>query len=92
VAPGKRTIVRVQTHSLSVIRPAGSAVDCWCEECAAIVPMVTPEYAAQLCSTTTRAMYQRIENGELHFTETGQGDLFVCAHSLQRELNRRIGQ
>jgi hypothetical protein len=54
--------------------------------------MVTPEYAAQLCSTTPRAIYQRIEHDGLHFMETSQGDLFVCVHSLQREFSNGIGQ
>jgi len=88
VTSTKRTIVRVETRSLSVIRPPGSSVDFWCEECAAVVPMVTPEHAAQLCSTTPRAIYQRVETGELHFMETPQGDLFVCGVILNRDPKR----
>ena len=49
--------------------------------------MVTPENAAQLCSMTPRAIYQRIENGELHFTETGSRELLVCVNSLQARID-----
>ena len=83
MASGNRTSIRVETRSLSVIRAAGSAVNSWCEECAAVAPLAIPEHAAQLCRTTPRAIYQRIESGELHFTETSQGELLVCLHSLQ---------
>jgi hypothetical protein len=49
--------------------------------------MVTPEHAAQLCSTTPRTIYKQIENGELHFMETPRGDLFVCGVILNRDPN-----
>jgi hypothetical protein len=86
MASGKRTIVRLETRNLSIILPVESAVDFWCEACAGVVPMVTPEHAAQLFSTTPRAMYQRIENGELHFAETPSGR-FIRLPSLVAARN-----
>jgi hypothetical protein len=83
VADRKRTIVRVETRSLSVIRPAQSAVDFWCEECSAVVAMVTPERAAELAGATPREIYRRIENGELHFAESEGGLLLVCLDSFK---------
>ena len=85
MASAKRTIVRLETHSVSVIRPAGSAVDIWCEECAAVVPMVTPEHAAEMSKTKLRTIYQQVERGELHFVETGAGELLICCESLRVE-------
>ena len=79
----KRTIVRVETKHLSVIRPAGSAIELWCEQCAGAVSMVTPENAAQLCQAPTRAIYQRVERGELHFVEIRAGELLICCSSLR---------
>ena len=78
----KRTIVRVETQQLSVIRPAGKPIELWCEQCAGAVPMVTPEDAAQLCQMPTRAVYRRVERGELHFVEAGAGELLICCSSL----------
>ena len=78
----KRTSVTVATRSLSVIRPMGSSIDLWCQDCAAIVPMVTPESAARLTGATVRAIYRRIEAGDLHFAEAANGLLLVCSDSL----------
>jgi hypothetical protein len=80
----KRTIVRVETSTLSVIHPAGTSIDLWCEECGALVPMVTPEHAARLCNTVPRAIYRMVENGETHFTEVDSCGLLVCVNSLRK--------
>lgn len=80
----KRTIVRVETKQLAVIRPIGNAVELWCEQCAAAVSMVTPERAAQLCQAPPRAIYRRVERGEVHFVETGTGEVLICWSSAQR--------
>jgi hypothetical protein len=44
--------------------------------------MITPEQAACLSGLAPRAIYRRVENGELHFTEIDSGGLLVCADSL----------
>jgi len=44
--------------------------------------MVTPESAARLTCATVRAIYRRIEAGDLHFAETAGGLLLVCSDSL----------
>ena len=79
----KRTIVRVETKHLTVIRPAGNAIELWCEQCASDVPMVTPEGAAQLCKAPPRAIYRWVERAEVHFVETGAGELLICSSSLR---------
>jgi hypothetical protein len=78
----KRTIVRVETQRLSVVRPAGNAIELWCERCARAVPMVTPEEAARLCNATPRSIYRMVEDGEVHFEEIDSGGLLVCVNSL----------
>jgi hypothetical protein len=84
VATRKRTIVRVETRSLSVIRPVRAAVNFWCGQCAAVVPTVTPEHAARISGSTPREVYRLIESGRLHFTETTDGQLLVCCESLPK--------
>jgi hypothetical protein len=86
--PKQRTIINVETHSLSVLRPARDAVQCWCTDCETLVSMVIPETAATNCATTAREIYRRIENGELHFLETPAGELFVCCPSLNEIQNQ----
>jgi hypothetical protein len=44
--------------------------------------MVTPENAAQLCQMPTRAVYRRVERGEVHFVEAVAGELLICCSSL----------
>ena len=78
----KRTIVRVEKNRLSIIRPAHAAVSLWCEQCTAVVPMVTPERAAQLCGAPPRAIYRLVENDQVHFVEAEAGELFICVVSL----------
>ena len=83
MATRKRTIARVETSSLSIIRPLGSNVYFWCDGCAAQVPMVTPERAAEMAHSMTRAIYRRVERSEVHFVETAAGELFICCASLK---------
>lgn len=47
--------------------------------------MVTPDEAAQLWNVSTRTIYRRIENGQLHFTETERGFSLICIPSLERD-------
>jgi excisionase family DNA binding protein len=44
--------------------------------------MITPDEAAALCEVSTRTIYQWLESGELHFTETASEGLFICLSSL----------
>ena len=66
-----------------VIRTRGQAVSAWCRECGEQVQMVGPEQAALVGQTTTRAIYRRVEAGEIHFTETARGELLICPQSMR---------
>jgi len=48
--------------------------------------MLRPDEAAALCATSARAVYRLIENGALHFLETGDGFVLVCLNSLNGSL------
>lgn len=45
--------------------------------------MLSPEAAAVLFGVPLRWVYRRIESGELHFHETGEGSVLVCRSSLK---------
>lgn len=85
--PKQKTTISVETHSLSVIRPAHSPVNLLCAGCAANVEMVTPERAAVLCATSPRSIYRLVERGALHFIESSAGELLICCRSLQSRIN-----
>ena len=44
--------------------------------------MVTPEEAAALTDVTVRSLYARVEGEGVHFLETADGSLLLCARSL----------
>ena len=80
-----RTITRVETHSVTVVRPAREPVNLWCEACGATVPMVTPGRAAEMLKTNARAIYRRVEEGDVHFVEAAARELLICCESLARK-------
>jgi len=78
-----RRVIKVERHSFLTVRPVHSPINLWCDECNMTVAMVTPERAALLTHTTPRMIYRKVENNELHFVETIEGELFVCYRCLQ---------
>jgi hypothetical protein len=44
--------------------------------------MVTADEAARLTRDTPRAIYRRVEAGQLHFIEAHDGLLLICFKSL----------
>ena len=44
--------------------------------------MVTPEEAALLAGLAARTIYRRVEGGSVHFTESADGTLLICADSI----------
>jgi hypothetical protein len=80
---GKRTtVITIETHRLTVVRLRRPPAIAWCERCGGRVRMVTPEQAAALAGTRPRAIYRRVECGDLHFVETAEGALLICSGSL----------
>jgi len=80
----KRTHITVEKHEVWVVRQGRKIVTAWCETCGATVEMVTAEQAAALAEVSTRAIYRQVESGQIHFTETADGQLFVCLNSLSK--------
>jgi hypothetical protein len=55
-----------------------------CPLCAA-EKMVRPEEAAFLLCVSQREIFRRIEATTIHFEETSDGAIYVCANSLKSE-------
>lgn len=72
------TIVRRQRTTIRL----GRQPVAWCQQCAAQSQMLAPDEAAALVHTTARAIFRRVEAGELHFWEPESGALLVCRASL----------
>jgi len=60
----------------------------FCETCDSNQPMLTVTEAAQFVGISSRAIFQLIEVGQLHFRETGTGLLVVCFNSLSAEMEK----
>lgn len=68
-----------------VLRPAVTRKQMTCAECGA--PMLAIEQAANLLDITQRRIFQIIETGAAHFTETATGALMICLPSLMTVLD-----
>jgi len=47
--------------------------------------MVTPRRAAEMLMTDSRAIYRRVERGDVHFVEATAGELMICCESLRAQ-------
>jgi excisionase family DNA binding protein len=58
-----------------------------CSKCTESSGMITPDEAAALTGVSTRVIYRRLEEAEIHFIETARGELFVCVKTLVANMN-----
>ena len=87
----RRTKVTVERERLLVISRQRQ-VEGWCEACRAEVRMTGVEEAAAVAGLSQRAIFQWIEAGRLHFSETPRGALLICLNSLLEEAGRGEGR
>lgn len=76
----RKRVMTIETWQRTVIRQSPRRI-VWCEFCAAQVETLAPEQAA-LLDMDLNEIQRRIENGSLHFVETGNGNLLICRQSL----------
>lgn len=82
-----RTEVTIETETvIAVSVSSGSSGMAFCPECAADRVMLTPFAAASVTRTSAREIYRLVAGGGLHSTDAPNGQLLVCADSLQKGL------
>jgi hypothetical protein len=80
----KRTVTTVEIVERVVVSTAHTDIHRpSCPVCAGTA-MVTPEEAATFARVTVRSIYARVEAGGVHFLETPDGRLVLCADSLSQ--------
>lgn len=85
----KRKIqVTVESSQTVVLRSGPNGATMWCDECRILARFVPAERAALLASLSLREICRRVDASLLHFTETSEGRLFICLHSLLAEPDR----
>jgi hypothetical protein len=81
----KRRTITVEIDRVVLISQRKSNVVSWCDACASLAQMVSVDEAAALAHVSSRAIYRRVEDDRLHFTETPEGRLFICLNSLAQK-------
>jgi hypothetical protein len=83
----RRTEVTIETETVIAVSVAGGSSGlAFCPECAAERVMLTPFAAATVTRTSAREIYRLVVSGGLHSTDAPNGQLLVCAVSLQKGL------
>jgi hypothetical protein len=78
----RRTEITIETERLLLLRDSSRSLFLWCDACCAQVRMLTPEEAASTAQVSVRAIYRRVEAGELHFIEMPEWPVLICANSV----------
>jgi hypothetical protein len=78
----RKTTITVEQREITVLRRRRRVTQQWCDACAQQVEMLNPEQAAAVVSRSVRTIYRQIEAGQLHFSETPEGLVWVCLNSL----------
>lgn len=87
----KRTRITVETERLLIISRRQGAMN-WCAGCNKRVKMISVDEAAALTQVSSRTIYRWVEAEKLHFIESTDGLLRICARSLYRSIQNSKGQ
>ena len=83
----------IETERTFIFRNrSGYSAPAWCDECAREVQMSSLDEAARQAGVSELAIYQFIESGALHFTETADGHVLVCLNSLGNNVGKVKGE
>ena len=69
----RRTEIAFELEQTMIVKRRSGSASSWCNDCASEVVMLTPDEAASITSTTTRALYRLLDAGTIHFMETESG-------------------
>jgi hypothetical protein len=77
--------VTFEKSETTIVRRGRKMFFGWCSGCLRQVRMLSPEEAAHVAGISPRHMYQRIEAESVHFIETADANIWVCAECLAEE-------
>lgn len=75
--------ILVERQETSVSRPNSQGILLHCAECGTKSVMLPVDTAAALTGFTPRTLYRRMEEGKLHFLESANGAVLLCAESFK---------
>ena len=76
----RREITIERERWVVVRRRRGTA---WCNVCSREVEMLSVDDAAIFAGVNSRTMFHWVESGAVHSSETPEGLLIICPHSLR---------
>jgi hypothetical protein len=75
--------ISVERHAVSILRPNREGILLHCEKCGTKAVMLPVETAAAITGTTPRMLYRWMEEEKLHFIESTDGTVLLCAESFK---------
>ena len=84
----RRVEITVEKHRRLVVRGSRERSLGWCRQCHEGVLMLRPEEAAFTAGVTVRTVNRWVEAETVHFDETPDGRLLICANSVAQCLTQ----
>ena len=73
----------MERQEVSILRTDRNGILLYCEKCGAKVVMLPVDTATAVTGTTPRTLYRWIDEDKLHFVESSDGTVLLCAESLK---------
>jgi hypothetical protein len=83
-----KIIVRKETHEINILTRPAVPEKRFCVCCQREVRWLMPEEAMLLANASLREIFRLIESSEIHFVESAEGFLLVCAASLATKKSK----
>jgi hypothetical protein len=75
--------ISVERHEVSTLRSNREGILLHCQKCGTKVVMFPVDTAAALTGSTPRMLYRWMEEEKLHFIESPDGMVLLCAESFK---------
>jgi hypothetical protein len=82
----RRVEITIEKHRRLVLRGGRERFPGWCRQCGEGVLMLRPEEAAVAAGVSVREVNRWVEAETVHFEETPEGRLLICANSAAQFL------
>lgn len=81
----KKILITTEKREIFIVRRGGqNTIRGFCSNCQREVEMLTLDEAVRVGGQSSRAIVRRVEQDNLHFAETDEGHLLICAVSLEK--------
>jgi hypothetical protein len=75
--------ILVERQETSVLRPQKQGILLHCQKCGSKSVMLPVETAAAVTGNTPRTLYRWMEEDKIHFIESADGSVLLCAESFK---------